>query len=311
MAYCVMFAFSRMTVPGCPKWERIVLFICAALMAYGILLSGSRTALIITIIGLGVTAWYRRSFIRFAVIPGVLGFVAVIIAEIFREGVSERFASLGRLDEVWGRFSIVYKPALHHLGESFMGGGLGRSGHGVPGFLSRYNLSYDSRFIDGDLGRIIVDFGIIGLFMFLYIAISGIKDSVNWLNQLRDTSPGIIALPCSAMFALNLVMWPTGSPFLAIPGGVLTWFFMGSVRRILDEYLRFQATASDRAAESDEFFVSFLSAAKQPKIYQAIKSKNEFQPQSERLATRSSRPKYITAGAAQKTTRRRFLYRRD
>lgn len=310
LAYCIIFAFSRMTVPNCPFWERIPLLFASAIMMYGVVLSGARTALLIAVSGLLVTAWYRRSFVKFALIPGGLLFISVIVGNIFREGTSGRFQSLLNLNEIWGRFFIVYRPAMTSLSESFMGGGLGRSGHGVPTFLEQLARTVELRAVDGDLGRIIVDFGIIGLFLFFYIVIAGVKDSMEWMKELRDTPPGVIALPCTAMFALTLIMWPTGSPFLAVPSGVLVWFFMGSARRILDEYQQHRKTKSETVDQGDELSVSYLTSAKQPFKFFTKEARVAHDPGR---AGQSTLPKGKAPNIRSTPVKdtRRFLYKRD
>lgn len=312
MAYCIMFAFSRMTVEGCPKWERLGLLGAAGIMAYGMFLSGSRTALAITIVGLGVTAWYRRSMVRFAILPGVVGFGVIALAEMYRGGVSERFLSLFDRGELWGRLWIVVAPAWSFMSENIMGGGLGRSGHGVPAFFMNYDIHWDLRAIDGDLGRIMVDFGLVGIFMFFYIAFAGIYDATRWMRELRDTSPGVVALPCAAMFALNLVMWPTGSPFLGIPGGVLTWFFVGAVRHIVDEYRRVRESRGHSAAEEDEFFVSFLTQKKQSMAFQPNRKRNATHQKPVRQAASATSQLGRNATSLRPApVQKRFLYKRD
>jgi hypothetical protein len=262
MAYCVMFSVSRMTVPQCPMWERIVMLGATLMMGYGVMLSGARTAMLVTVVGLAVTAWYRRSIVKFLFGPAILGGAVLLLAEIVRGGVTARFGTLLDWEQVWGRLWIVLQPMMDSLVQYPLGGGLGMSGHGVPSFFQRFGIMMEHRAIDGDLGRIVVDFGIIGLFLFVYIGVTGVRDSTRWVAELRDSAPGVIALPCAALFAINLVMWPTGSPFLAVPGGILTWFFIGAVRHIVDEYRRILREGGTEALENNELFVSFLTAGR-------------------------------------------------
>ena len=60
MAYAIMFAVSRFSVAGNSWKERIILLFLAAPMAYGVVLSGSRTSMAMMAIGLGFTARFRR-----------------------------------------------------------------------------------------------------------------------------------------------------------------------------------------------------------------------------------------------------------
>lgn len=262
MAYGVMFAVSRFSVAGNSWKERIVLLALAAPMAYGIVLSGSRTSMIMMAIGLIFTAWYRRNILQYIVIPILI----VIAFKASQQSAGdtdslERFGTITNPQNLWDRLSIVVGPMLYNLADLPFGGGLGRSGHGLPGVLSYLTQQFDWRPVDGDLGRLAVDTGILGLIMFFWLLIAGAIEAFRNMKELRDTPLAIVGVPAGAMFMIAVAIMPTGSPFLAIPTGALLWFFLGALDRLTLEYRRMEAVAPNEV-RSNEMFVSFIQPRK-------------------------------------------------
>lgn len=266
MAFCVMFAVSRMTVAGCPLWERVILLGVTGLLSYATVLTGSRTSMIILGCGLAFTAWYRRGFIRFLLLPAVVAGALVMGAEATRGGSMVRFESLLDFDTVWGRFWIVLYPSVVWLADAPFGGGIGRSGHGVPMIFNRLAGDYDWRPVDGDMGRIIVDMGILGFGSMLAFMVAGVRDGMEWTRRLRDSPLGVVAVPGACTFMFLVITWPTGSPFLAIPAGTLFWFFFGASRRLVDEYERLRKIEGDDV-DRNELFVSFIQVPRQASLF--------------------------------------------
>ncbi|HTI68375.1 MAG TPA: hypothetical protein VMF06_00285, partial [Candidatus Limnocylindria bacterium] len=266
-AYCLLFAFSRLTVKSCPLYERIVLSLCCLPLAFAVILSGSRTSLALMMIALAFTTWYRRGSFLLLLAP-VFMVIVVKAGSALTGGVSsDRFNTLFDKDTVGGRFSIVFEPAMDAIQEFPMGGGLGRSGHGVPMILMNILGHFDMHPVDGDLGRIIVEMGIVGAAVLLAMVWVGIGDSYKWMATLRNTPLGIIGLPAGIYFILAVTSIPTGSPFLGIPTGALLWFFLGALSRLTSDY-EIALKTQGAAADIDERFVSFISPKKIAGLYQ-------------------------------------------
>jgi hypothetical protein len=121
--------------------------------------------------------------------------------------------------------------------------------------------------VDGDLGRIIVEMGIVGAAVLLAMVWVGIGDSYKWMATLRNTPLGIIGLPAGIYFILAVTSIPTGSPFLGIPTGALLWFFLGALSRLTSDY-EIALKTQGAAADIDERFVSFISPKKIAGLYQ-------------------------------------------
>ena len=256
MAYCTTFAVSRLVHPGCSWPERIFLGVTGCLMSYGIVLSGSRSAMISLLVGLGFAVWYRRGGMVLVLAPVLIGVGLVLGVSTLGGGAADRFSTLFDPEVLLQRLYIVAAPGLESLVQYPMGGGLGRSGHGVPVIMYTSERQADFRMIDGDMGRIVVDMGIIGLLIFAILLIVGLTDAFQWMKKLRDSPLGVVGLPAGSMFILASLQLTYGSPFLAIPGGMLLWFFLGSMRRLVEDYDKYRAVAGNDAADTAPQFVS-------------------------------------------------------
>ena len=159
------------------------------------------------------------------------------------------------------------------------GGGLGRSGHGIPGVLTHLLQEFDWRPVDGDLGRLGVDMGIIGIVVFSWLLIAGVMDAFRNMKELRDTPLAIVGVPAGAMFMIAVGIMPTGSPFLAIPNGALLWFFLGALDRLTLEYRRLESLAPDEV-KSNEMFTSFIQPRRTRLLFNQEKSDPTQQPAS-------------------------------
>ena len=267
MAGCVQFATSRFFLPGCSWIERIILLACSALCSYGVVISGSRTSMIALILSLLLTGAVRTGRIRFLMLPAmVFGALYYGISQT-DGGVIERFGTLMDFDLVWGRIWIVISPSMNALLESPLGGGLGRAGHGVPAVFANLFPNYQAHGIDGDVGRLIVDMGVVGVGVYAILLYHGTKDSLRWMWKLRKSSLGVIGVPAGAWFILSLLQVPTGSPYLAIPFGTLTWLFVGALRRMVEEYDRLQLEVGEDV-ESLPQFASFIHPPRMTTLFQ-------------------------------------------
>ncbi len=299
MAYTVMFAVSRFSVAGNSWKERIILLACAAPMAYGIILSGSRTSMVMMAMGLILTAWYRRNILQYILAPAV-AFIAFKVGSIYTGGDSlNRFSTLINPDEIYGRLYIVIYPMMSALVDAPFGGGLGMSGHGVPYALINQLGGFRFRGVDGDIGRLGVDMGIIGIGVFLWLLIAGALDAYRNMKELRDTPLTIVGVPAGAMFIIAVIILPTGSPFLAIPGGALLWFFLGALERLTVEYRKREAITPE-TVRTDAMFISFIQPPKTRLLF------SEDKAETKKAAAAAPRSRVIQTAPVT----RRFLFSR-
>ncbi len=239
MAYVMIFGIVLLSDPTASKQERFVLTLIILPIALAIVRSGSRSALVSLGFGFLVIAWHRRNLVNFVLIPLCL-FLAIKLGFAITGGSAmERYSTLLNFDEVYGRNSLPTRIGWDFMMDDHLfGGGLGKSGYSVPNFLS-IRLGYREYFSsDGDLGRLMIELGISGLFFFgnmLYV--SG-KTVVTILKQLRETEVSTVALSSAACIVMAIASFPSGSPFLGIPMGALVWFFLGTLQKLSDEFAK-------------------------------------------------------------------------
>jgi hypothetical protein len=297
MAYSIMFALARFTVPGNRWTERIILGVAAAVMTSALLATASRSSLIMMGLGLFATAWYRRSFLQLLVLPAIAAVAYKLATQDISYGNSERFGSLLDFDTVIGRVYIGIAPALDSLAKFPLGGGLGRSGHGMPFMFYYLKNTYDIQEADGDLGRLLIDMGVIGFVAYFAMMTAGTREAFRCMRDLRETPLGVVGTPGGAMFAISIVMIPTGSPFLGIPSGALLWFFLGALERLTEEYHK-AAAVSPEAARYNPMFVSFIEPPKQRTLFDS-------QGEKPALIDNGS---FAQSTAFQKPREKRFLF---
>jgi hypothetical protein len=217
-------------------------------------------------LGMLATAWYRRNFLQLFIGPSIVIIAFKGVSALTKGASMERYLTLLDPTVVLHRYLIVYYPALSYLTDHPLGGGLGRSSHGVPFILGRLGLLGDFAFhqVDGDLGRLAVDMGIIGLIVFASVMLISSKEAFRLLKLLRDTPLATVALPSGAWFLIAVFCVPIGSPFLAIPIGPLTWYFLGALVRMAEEY---EGGLGGRLPVQNEALVSFLETPQKQYFY--------------------------------------------
>lgn len=266
MSMCTTLAVARLLRTGVGLFERILLLGCGGMCGYAVLLTGSRTSLVLTMAGLGLTVAFRKGAARLMVVPLLLGGALFVGMVLSGSNKVERFGSLLNLNEVVGRVLIVLRPSIDMLLSYPLGGGLGRSGHGVPAVFYFLVRDFQGRQVDGDIGRLVVDMGICGLVVYSVLIYSGLSDCLRWMKQLRDSNLGVIAAPVGSIFILGLLQVFTGSPFLGIPAGMLIWILFGGLRRMVEEYERLAKTEG-AAVEDLPQFVSFIQRTKMTGLF--------------------------------------------
>jgi len=265
LSYSMAFAFSRLTVKTCPKNEYLLLSGLSGVMCYALILTGARSALILLVIAVAFALWYRRGGVRMLLLP-------LIIIVGWRLGVSttkgmasDRYASLLTDNTIWQRVWIVVGPSITEMFAYPFGTGLGSSSHGVPMFLvTRLKMV---RPIDGDLGHIVVDMGLLGLLSIGNLFLEGCKASMKWMSQLRDTSISVVSLPAGIFFILSVITFPIGTPFLGVPYGALLWFFFGALSRLFTDYKVALASGMTESVSFREKFTSFIATPKIRSLY--------------------------------------------
>ncbi len=259
MAASGIFAFAYLTQPGMKVWRRILFGVVLVLCAYGIKLSGARTAIAMLGTGLGLTAWARGKLVAYAIVPGVAIAIISSMGILLDPVMAERFASLLDPAQVWGRVYIVLWPSASIFVDYPLGGGLGRSGHGVPWVFRNVLPYWEVRGTDGDFGRIIADFGIAGLICFGALFYSASSLCIRWMKGFRGTGIHTLAICAGANFILAVLTVVTGSPFLGIPGGAVSWFLLGAMSKLATTHDRLLAQVPATEVWRDPRLIPFGS----------------------------------------------------
>jgi hypothetical protein len=244
MAYVSMFAIVLFSDPREKKAERALMMAALIPLCLGIVLSGARSALIMLGAGFATIAWYRRRFQTFIILPALL--LLALNQGIERTGgvATERFETLLDRETVLMRMLIPTAIGFESLKENPIGHGLGKSGYSVPFFLVGRAGYSDWKTVDGDLGALMIEMGAIGLILFGRVLWAAAKTVYDTLIQLRDSPVASIGLACAACIVIAIMIFPIGSPFLGIPTGALTWFFLGTLQKLAVGSVAGAATAA-------------------------------------------------------------------
>ncbi len=234
MSYVMILALVLLGDKDVSKYERLLLMAAMAPMAYGLVLSGARTALVMLAVGFGVIAWHQRRLPVLILLP-LLVYLAVRWSVGYTHGASlERYGTLLETGTVWGRFQIPVINAWDDLIHHPLGGGLGKSGYSVPFILTGRTGYAEFERGEGDLSCLTIEMGVVGLVFFVRLLWVTLDLAYHALQRLRDTPVATVALASAAWIVLALVSFPIGSPFLSIPTGALTWFFVGTLEKLAE-----------------------------------------------------------------------------
>jgi O-antigen ligase len=232
MAVSLVFLATLLTDSSVARKEKLILLGLALLIGWGMTLSGSRSALL----ALGVTVLFMMLMRR---LPCHLWWLTatVLVAMAFASlttdgGITDRLQTLNP-QTIWGRFYIVWAPGTRYLLESaLVGGGLGKAAVGYPMSLSRFIPRYEMWVVDGDLGKTMAELGIAGVLVITVLFVIALGDGWNILRRRGADPVGTLALGAFCAFGIAVMTFPIGSPFLGIPLGVLTWFFLGAAIKL-------------------------------------------------------------------------------
>lgn len=249
MAYVSIFIIVLLSDPKTPRAERLALAAVLFPIAYAMVRSGARSALMSLIFGFVVIAWYRRNFFNWILVPAAIVGVLKLAAVTTGGSAAERFATLLNFDEIYYRNYIPTIIGWEYMKEGhWLGGGLGRSGYSVPNFLPGMIGFRDFRSSDGDLGRLMIEMGMLGLIFFGRLLWVAVSETIRVLRRLQDTPESTVALASAACIVMALASFPSGSPFLGVPMGTLVWFFLGTLMKLHD---RQAAAAAPEPADAD------------------------------------------------------------
>lgn len=232
MAYGSCLALTLAISPRTRRMLRVVLLLGIIPMMVALVLTGTRAAFVMVLIGLGVLWVYRRT-LRIYILAAVLIGLGIRTGIVLTEGrAAARFATLFDPGLFLGRVSQPLRAGWEAIRESPWGHGLGQTGHGVPLFLGKWYPTFRPIFADGDFGRIMVEMGFIGLILLAVILGIALKAGARAVRDLSQTAERDIVLGIFAGTIMIGVGTFVGSPFLSIPHGMLWWFLLGGLYKL-------------------------------------------------------------------------------
>ena len=239
MVFGILLGMGAVLSDAWSRRTRMLIGLLLPLFFLGITVSGTRAALVILLLGLGVIGWYRGLGARVLLVLPLL-LIAVYAGALLTQGKSfVRWQSL-LLQEgllwtyVWAPITI----AARTLAEFPFGMGLGRSGVGVPYMIFRSYPSGYFRGSDGDIGRAAVEMGIFGVILLLIIVVALLPHAASAAKRLRSTQAQDLGLGIGAVVIATGALVIIGSPLSSVPHATIWWFLLGAllkVRMMADE----------------------------------------------------------------------------
>ena len=217
--------------PGLTLRTRVILWVSLALMLFAVLVSGSRTPLVLIVasagivtLGLGkagrIVSWGIGMYLIFAI-----GFAT------FGPGVADRVGSIASTEH-FERFRTTYfgQMFLPMMLETPMGIGLGAATIGARHFTELGQV----RLVESYFGIISLETGVLGLLAFLMVsaAILLLLQGAKTLMRAAPAAPIWYAL--AAYVVIVTLLGPVSTPLDAAPGNLYYWLSLGMLAKLYD-----------------------------------------------------------------------------
>lgn len=232
MAFVASIALVMLVDEKASRLQKAMLAGAVLTMCYGIILSGSRSPVVNLALSVAIILVFRRN-LTVPLLLGVAGYLVLNWANEFTMGAAgDRFNTLTDKDVIGGRFSMPLQVSYLYLSEEPLGTGLGTSTYSIPFFMASSIPPSAVRPGEGDLCAVSVDMGILGVFMFYRIMWRVIQATFTYVKATSGRPDFVIPLAVATAIGPTVVASPIGSPFLGIPTGAVTWFFVGAMVKL-------------------------------------------------------------------------------
>lgn len=233
MTFGLVLSGAIATSPTRSRAQRRTALALMPLLFLAMTFSGTRAALVMTLVGLAVVAWYRdmRPQQIVLLVPIVTTFY---LAALLTSGkLAQRFLSL-ILQEglLWSYVTMPMRTAWYALGEHLFGQGLGRTGTGVPFAITSSMPAGFFIFSDGDIGRAAVELGIVGLVVLGFVVLGLIPYAGRAARRLVGGPDDDVAIGSAALVLSGSLSILIGSPLSATPHAIIWWFFFGALLKL-------------------------------------------------------------------------------
>jgi len=222
----IVFCTSR------PLGQRVLAALIVPVLFVAMTVSGTRAALVTLVAGMLVLGWLRRfTLAQLLLLPALL--LGLHFATILTSGrIVTRYSSLLREGAAWGYVVTPILTAGEGLAEHPFGLGLGRSGVGVPFAIANSMGRGYFVFSDGDIGRAVIELGIIGLVLLVFIVVGLLPVLLRIAPRLRGGPEGDLALGIGALVISGGIVILIGSPLSTTPHAIIWWFLFGALVRL-------------------------------------------------------------------------------
>lgn len=210
---------------------RGLLWASLAIMTLAIMVSGSRTPLILTIAGAGMVLLATGRFGRMVSMGIGLYIVFAIGFATLGAGVADRVGSIASIEHIQ-RFQGTYfgQMFIPTMLQRPMGLGLGAATIGARHF-SEFN---EVILIESYFGVVSIETGVLG-FLTLLLVIASILAFVYKARALMATAPtASIWFALASFIAIVVLISPVSTPLDSAPGNVYFWFSLGVVAKLYD-----------------------------------------------------------------------------
>jgi hypothetical protein len=238
MAYITTIALAWLLSSTTRPFTRILLAMAVTLMLSGIVVSGSRTALVevvitavLLIVLSGTLARQAKAITRSALVIGV----ALLIGNWFVDSVAiNRFSTILTPQAFfWRWFDPLFEGVRMSLVMPF-GLGLGYTGSG-PFFVSDSwvrEYSDVGQNVDSGIGAVATELGILGAVIYLVFMFSVARASLRAWRALPPGKLRDLMLAPTVLAILGLLMSPLSNTMRpSIPPAIIYWFVIGALMR--------------------------------------------------------------------------------
>lgn len=218
-------------VKGLAPKDRRMILLALTLLLPTMLVTGSRTPLLLFFVLSGLVAILSRQLSRFGMAGAVGYFVMVIALDYLGGGVADRMESTFSQDN-FNRFTGTFFGQLWftQMVSDPIGSGLGVATVGARHFSPPGTVNL----VESYLGIIVTEMGMLGLMGFLGLAVPMGLYLVRARPWMKN-SPGQpiwVAGFLQTIFVLLLTM--NGNTIDSIPGNLYFWFFFGVMVKLVD-----------------------------------------------------------------------------
>jgi hypothetical protein len=233
-------AIGVLMTPGLTVRTRVILWVSLGLMVLAVLVSGSRTPLVLIVacagmitLGLGkigrILSWTIALYLIFAIGFATLG-----------PGVADRVGSIASTDHIT-RFNQTYfgQMFIPKMLETPMGIGLGAATIGARHFSELQEVIL----IESYWGILALETGVLGFLVFLMASAAIVLFLVRARETMRDAHAGPLWFALASYVLVVTLMGPVNTSLDAAPGNLYYWLSLGMLAGLYDLHRQAKAAA--------------------------------------------------------------------